>query len=94
LGKRIHVLGGTVPGSMSFNFDQKALQPRQDSTDLPSIIRGVIEAEDAACHQYQKIIDICDGVDYATQDLCIKLLSEEEEHRREFQGFLREFERR
>jgi bacterioferritin len=94
LGKRIHVLGGTVPGSMSFNFDQQALQPRKDSADLPSVIKGVIEAEDAACQQYQKMIELCEGVDYATQDLCIKLLGEEEEHRREFQGYLREFERR
>jgi bacterioferritin len=94
LGRRIHVLGGTVPGSKSFNFDQQALQPRQDSADLPSVIRGVIEAEDAACQQYQKLIELCDGVDYATQDLCVKLLGEEEEHRREFQGFLKEFDRR
>lgn len=93
LGKRIHVLGGTVPGSMSFKFEQNSLQPYKDSADLPSVIRGVIEAEDAACHQYQHLIDLCDGVDYATQDLCIKLLGDEEEHRREFQGFLREFER-
>jgi bacterioferritin len=94
LGKRIHVLGGTIPGSMSFNFEQQSLQPKQDSADLISVIRGVIDAEEAACQQYQKLIEMCDGVDFATQDLCIEILRDEEEHRREFQGFLKEYERK
>lgn len=94
LGKRIHVLGGIVPGSQKLEFNQDALQPRQDSSDVVSIIHGVIEAEDAACEHYKKLIEMCEGVDYATQDVCIKLLGEEEKHRREFQGFLKEYERR
>ena len=57
------------------------------------MIKGVIEAENAACEQYSKIIRLCDGVDYVTQDLCITLLADEEQHRREFRGFLMEYER-
>ena len=52
---------------------------------------GVIAAEDGACEQYMKIIKLCDGVDYVTQDLCITLMADEEEHRREFMGFLKEY---
>ena len=52
------------------------------------------EAEESAIAQYKKIIKICDGVDYPTQDLAIELLSDEEEHRREFVGFLKEYEKR
>ena len=54
----------------------------------------MIEAEESAIAQYKKIIKICDGVDYPTQDLAIELLSDEEEHRREFVGFLKEYEKR
>jgi len=93
LGKRIHILGGTVPGSMSLKTSQSSLQPKDDSTDLVSVIKGVIDAEEAACQHYHKMIELCDGVDYVTQDLCVEILGGEEEHRREFQGFLREFER-
>ncbi len=32
-----------------------------------------------------------DGVDYVTQDLCIRLLGMEESHRIEFVGFLKEY---
>jgi bacterioferritin len=92
IAKRIKTLGGRVPGSMSFKAQQKSLQPLKDSTDVVSIIKGVIEAEDAAIKQYNKIIALCDGKDYVTQDLCIQLLGMEEDHRREFMGFLREYE--
>ncbi|MCB0324547.1 MAG: hypothetical protein KDD69_13285 [Bdellovibrionales bacterium] len=89
---RIRVLGGTVPGSMDFEAAQSSLQPPKNSTDLVSVIRGVIDAEEAAIKQYEKLIKLTDGVDYPTQDLCIELLADEQEHRREFRGFLKEFE--
>ena len=57
-----------------------------------SVIRGVIAAEDAAIAQYKKLIALCDGVDYVTQDLCIQSLADEEEHRRAFIGYLKEYE--
>ena len=39
------------------------------------------------------IIKATDGDDYVTQDLCITSLADEEEHRRDFMGFLREYEK-
>lgn len=93
LAKRIRTLGGSVPGSMQFKPCQKSLQPPQQSTDVVSVIRGVIEAEDSAIVQYQKIIKLCEGFDYPTQDLCVEILGEEEDHKREFQSFLSEYNR-
>lgn len=92
LAKRIKTLGGVVPGSKDFQATQDSLQPPQPLTDVVSVIKGVIVAEDAAIEQYNKLIRLCDGVDYVTQDLCITALADEEEHRREFQGYLAEYE--
>ena len=92
LAGRIRVLGGKVPGSLEFKALQKSLQPPAESTDVVSVINGVIDAEDAAIKQYKKIIALCEGKDYVTQDLCITLLGDEEEHRREFRGFLAEYQ--
>ncbi len=92
LAARIRTLEGTVPGSQSLKWTQDALQPRRDSTDVVSVIKGVIAAEEAAIAIYDKIIKACDGVDYVTQDLATELMGEEQEHRREFIGFLREYE--
>ncbi|MDQ2867689.1 MAG: rubrerythrin [Verrucomicrobiota bacterium] len=94
LAKRIKVLGGRVPGSLELERDQKYLQPPADSTDLITIIKGVILAEEGAITQYEKIIGICEQVDYVTQDLVIGILGDEQEHRRAFVGFLTEFEKR
>lgn len=92
LAGRIRVLDGVVPGSLQFKPSQTFLQPPAKSTDVVAVIKGVIQAENGAIEQYNKLIKLCDGVDYATQDLCVTLLSNEEDHRREFQGFLREYE--
>ncbi len=93
LAGRIKTIGGTVPGSFDLERSQKSLQPLEDTTDVVGVIKGVIEAEDAAIAQYNKIIRVSDGIDYVTQDLAIQLLSGEEEHRREFVGFLLEYEK-
>jgi len=93
LGARIKTLGGVVPGSLNLNYNQKDLQPPADQTDVVAIIKGVIKAEDAACTQYNSIIKMCEGVDYVTQELCIELLGMEEEHRRQFRGYLKEYEK-
>lgn len=91
LARRIKTLGGQVPGSLAFTWDQRSLQPPPDQTDVVTVIRGVIEAEEGAIAQYNKIIKLCEGTDYVTQDICIQLLGDEEEHRREFIGFLKEY---
>ncbi|QDU41846.1 ferritin-like domain-containing protein [Symmachiella dynata] len=94
LARRIKTIGGEVPGSQAFSATQDALQPCSDHTDVKSVIKGVIAAEDGAIKQYNKLIKLCDGVDYVTQDLCITSLADEEEHRRDFMGYLTEYEQR
>lgn len=94
LARRIKTVGGTVPGSMEFRASQESLQTLADTTDVTSVIRGVIAAEECAIAQYNKLIRLCDGVDYVTQDLCITSLADEEEHRRNFVGYLTEYESR
>ncbi|RYZ50044.1 MAG: rubrerythrin [Sphingobacteriales bacterium] len=93
LAKRIKVLEGRVPGSLDLDRNQEMLQPPEDSTDVISVIRGVIAAEEGAISQYEKIIELTDGVDFVTQDMVITILADEQEHRRQFVGFLTEYER-
>ncbi len=90
--QRIKELWGTVPGSLEFEAEQSYLQPPTDSTDIVSVIKGVIEAEKGAIEHYSKIIEFTDGFDYTTQDMVIGILRDEEGHLRLFEGFLREFE--
>jgi bacterioferritin len=93
LANRIRILGGKIPGSFEFKPEQKSLQPTGDTTDVAYVIKGVIEAEEGAISQYKKIIALCEGEDYVTQDISVKLLTDEEEHRREFAGFLKEYQK-
>lgn len=93
IAARIRTIGGVVPGSLALPRGQKSLQPPKDSTDIVAVIRGVLDAEEEAIAQYKKIIRLCEGEDFVTQDLIIEILAGEEEHRREFIGFLREYER-
>lgn len=90
--ERIKELYGTPPGSMEFTAEQGYLQPPDDATDVIAVIRGVIEAEAGAIEHYTRIIEACDGVDWATQDTVIDILRDEEGHMRQFERYLREFE--
>jgi bacterioferritin len=90
-GERIKELWGVVPGSMAFRPSQAGLQPPEDQTDISSVIEGVIEAEREAIRHYREIIEFCDGFDWATQDMVIGILRDEERHLRLFEGFLREY---
>lgn len=90
--ERIKELYGTVPGSMEFKPEQSYLQPPAESTDLMSLVKGVIDAETGAIEHYNRIIEETDGVDWATQDMVIAILQDEQGHRRLFEGFLRELE--
>lgn len=89
---RIKELYGTVPGSSEFAADQSFMQPPDDSTDVATVIKGVIEAEAGAIEHYNRIVEACDGVDWATQDMVIEILRDEEGHMRRFERYLREFE--
>lgn len=93
LAKRIKELDGLVESSMQFKAEQKSLQTKADTTDVVSVIEGVIDAERGAIEQYNKIIKLCDGIDYVTQDMIIGLLAQEESHLREFRGFLKEYKK-
>ncbi len=93
LGNRIKVLEGRVPGSLDLERTQRYLQPPKDSTDVIAVIKGVIRAEDEAIEQYKKIIEMCDPVDLVTQDLILDITAQEQTHRRQFIGFLYEYER-
>ena len=89
---RIKELYGVVPGSLEFTPEQSYLQPPETQTDVVHIIRGVIEAETGAIEHYNRIIEVTEGVDPVTQDMVIAILRDEEQHRRLFEGFLREYE--
>ena len=90
--ERIKDLYGTPPGSMEFTAEQSYLQPPEDPTDVVTVIRGVIEAEAGAIEHYTRIIEACDGVDWATQDMVIDILRDEENHLRTFERYLSEYE--
>ena len=85
-------LSGSVPGSFSFTPQQATLQPTGNTTDVVSVIKGVIDAERGALEHYGRVIKACDGVDYVTQDMIIGILADEQQHLREFEGFLKEYE--
>jgi bacterioferritin len=56
------------------------------------VIKGVIEAETGAIDHYNRIVEFCDDKDLVTQDMVIAILRDEQQHRRLFEGFLREYE--
>jgi bacterioferritin len=91
-GQRIKELYGVVPGSLDFRAEQSYLQPPDQQTDIVHVIKGVIEAETGAVEFYNQIIEFCEGRDPVTQDMVIEILSDEEGHRRLFEGFLSEYE--
>ena len=90
LAQRIKQLGGHIPGSKALVLGRQ-IQPVTDTTDVVGVIQSVIAAEEAACAHYKKIIKAVEGEDYVTQDLCIRLLADEEEHLVQFKGFLKEY---
>lgn len=88
---RIKELYGTPPGSAEFRSEQSYLQPLGDATDVVSVIEGVIVAERGAIEHYLRIIEACDGVDWATQDMVIEILRDEESHLRTFERYRAEY---
>ena len=91
---RIKQLYGKVPGSFEFKPSQKSLQPSADTTDVATVIRGVIEAEQGAIDHYLKIIKATSDVDPVTADMVTTILADEEGHLRMFEGFLKEYDKR
>ena len=89
---RIKELYGVVPGSKDFTPEQDYLQPASEQTDIPHVIRGVIEAEAGAISYYNEIREFAAEVDPVTEDMILAILRDEQGHMREFEGFLREYE--
>ncbi|MCS6850270.1 MAG: ferritin-like domain-containing protein [Gemmataceae bacterium] len=94
LGNRIKQLGGSIPGSTQLRMTQSYLEPPQDSTDVVQVIKGVLKAEHEAIEHYKSIIRLTEGEDYVTQDLAITILADEEGHRQQFEGYLKEYSKK
>jgi len=90
---RIKELYGVVPGSEDFSAEQSFLQPPGDQIDVVHVIKGVIEAEAGAIEHYSKLIEFCSDTDPVTEDMLITILRDEQGHMRQFEGFLREYEK-
>ena len=89
LAQRLKQIGGRIPGSLELKFDQESLRPPQATTDVKSVINGVIEAENSAIEHYRDIIHHAESNDDpVTADLATQILADEEEHLRLFEGFL------
>jgi bacterioferritin len=92
LGQRLKQLDARPPGSADFVARQDTLQPPEDSTDVLSVIRGVLDAENDAIETYRALIDAAEEAnDPVTEDLAVTILADEEAHRTEFRGFEKEY---
>lgn len=92
LGQRLKQLGERPPGSAEFTASQQSLQPPEDSTDVISVIEGVLDAENGAIETYRAIIDAAEAADDpVTEDLAVTILADEEAHRTEFRGYRTEY---
>jgi bacterioferritin len=93
LGQRLKQLDARPPGSAEFTARQESLQPPEDSTDVLSVINGVLEAEEEAIDTYRELIDAAEQADDpVTEDLAVTILADEEAHRSEFRGFQKEYQ--
>jgi len=94
LGERLKQLDERPPASGDFEARQETLQPPADSTDVPAVIEGVLDAEEDAIGTYRDLIAAArEADDPITEDIAIDLLSDEEAHRTEFRGFRKEYRR-
>ena len=93
LGQRLKQLNERPPASYDFEARQESLQPPEDSTDVLSVIRGVLDAEEDAIETYRSLVDVAEEAgDPVTEDIAVTILSDEEAHRSEFRGFKREYD--
>ena len=93
LGQRLKQLDSRPPGSEEFVATQESLQPPENSTDVLSVIEGVLDAENDAIETYRELVNEAGSAnDPVTEDLAVTLLSDEEAHRTEFRGFRKEYQ--
>ena len=88
---RIKELYGTPPGSPTSPPSRPTCSRSTTAADVVTVIEGVIQAETGAIEHYLRIIEACDGVNWATQDMVIEILRDEESHLRTFERYLREY---
>lgn len=94
IGQRLRQLEARPPGSAEFTANQNSLQPPADSTDVLSVINGVLDAEEDAISTYKSLINAAkEADDPVSEDLGVTLLADEEAHRAEFRGFKKEYGR-
>lgn len=94
LGQRLKQLDERPPGSAEFTANQHSLQPPEDSTDVLSVINGVLDAEEDAIATYRSLINAArEADDPVTEDLAVTVLADEEAHRTEFRGFKKEYDK-
>ncbi|WP_254769043.1 ferritin-like domain-containing protein [Salinilacihabitans rarus] len=92
LGNRLKQLEAAPPGSEEFEARQQSLQPPEDTTDVRSVIDGVLEAEADAIETYRALFEAAgEADDPVTEDVAVTILADEEAHRTEFRGFRKEF---
>ncbi|MFB6136643.1 MAG: ferritin-like domain-containing protein [Halobacteriaceae archaeon] len=92
LGERLKQLEQSPPGSAEFTARQESLQPPADTTDVLSVIEGVLDAENDAIDTYRELIDAArEADDPVTEDLAVTILADEEAHRTEFRGYRKEY---
>src|SRR6056297_3445556 len=92
LGQRLKQLDERPPASYDFEARQESLQPPEDSTDVLSVIEGVLDAEEDAIETYRALIEAAGDDDPVTEDIAVTILADEEAHRTEFRGFKREYD--
>ncbi|WP_255193492.1 ferritin-like domain-containing protein [Natronobeatus ordinarius] len=92
LGQRLKQLDESPPGSEGFEARQSSLQPPADTTDVQSVIEGVLEAEENAMETYRALYEAAgEANDPVTEDVAVTVLADEEAHHTEFRGFQKEF---
>ena len=92
LGQRLKQLDESPPGSEEFEARQSSLQPPADTTDVQSVIDGVLEAEEDAMETYRALYEAAgEANDPVTEDVAVTILADEEAHHTEFRGFKKEF---
>ena len=92
LGERLKQLDEQPPGSAEFEARQDSLQPPEDTTDVLSVIEGVLDAEEDAIETYRALIRAArDADDPVSEDIGVTVLADEEAHRTEFRGFRKEY---
>ena len=88
LGERLKQLDESPPGSAEFEANQQSLQPPEDTTDVLSVIEGVLDAEADAIDTYRDLVHAAEEADDpVTEDIAVTILADEEAHHTEFRGF-------